>query len=308
MADLTKDEIVAFLLRRRFHGDAGHAVDHYAAELRALPLSQLTQMQNSARLDDLNAAQKSRELFNHTFPRPDHAFWARMDTWSADEAVSLMLDLDPHRQGEWQEPLAASPWGDQKSRLEQLIHRAMEAGVLAIKTSPAEYMHWAGEKNMDVPSSLVKAVGKYAAPYIPPTMHSIQSKTRQMEFERVNQKPFVWPSLVNDADTRSLTLRIATLQDTIKAKDKEITRLRDLLSKQPAPAKELSARERTTCLKIIIGMAIGGYAHDHMAARSDTAQEITTDVVKAGLSISDDTVRKWLKEGAELLDQEPSRD
>lgn len=61
----------------------------------------------------------------------------------------------------------------------------------------------------------------------------------------------------------------------------------------------LSARERNTLLKIIYGMAKAGpYNFDPSAARSDAAAIIASATDAAGCSVSDDTVRKWLKEAA----------
>lgn len=64
---------------------------------------------------------------------------------------------------------------------------------------------------------------------------------------------------------------------------------------------QLSTRERETLLKVLIGMAIEAYRHDPTAARSPTATEISSDLAKHGLSVSDDTVRKYLREAAAVV-------
>lgn len=51
-------------------------------------------------------------------------------------------------------------------------------------------------------------------------------------------------------------------------------------------------------------MAIGGYDHDPNAKRTDTASTIATDLQQVGLSLSDDTIRKYLAEGRESLPQD----
>lgn len=58
---------------------------------------------------------------------------------------------------------------------------------------------------------------------------------------------------------------------------------------------EPGTRERDTLLKLIIGMAVGGYGFKPQDARSKVPSEIASDVNKLGLSLTDDTVRKWLK-------------
>ncbi len=62
--------------------------------------------------------------------------------------------------------------------------------------------------------------------------------------------------------------------------------------------KSLGTAERNTLLKLVIGMAIKGYGYDPRAARSPSAGEIVADLQNLGIAITDDTVRKWLKEAA----------
>lgn len=59
-----------------------------------------------------------------------------------------------------------------------------------------------------------------------------------------------------------------------------------------------STRERDSLLKLILGMALGGYGFDPDASKSPTPKEIADDLATHGISITDDTVRKYLKESA----------
>lgn len=65
--------------------------------------------------------------------------------------------------------------------------------------------------------------------------------------------------------------------------------------------KSLGKRERDTLLKLILGMAIEGYKYNPEALKSETANEISTDLSKHQLNVSDETVRKYLKEAAKLF-------
>lgn len=69
------------------------------------------------------------------------------------------------------------------------------------------------------------------------------------------------------------------------------------------PTKEVSTRERDTLLKLIIGLATDGYGYDPNALRSPFPKELEGILVGAGISVSDDTIRKWLKEAAQHLPQ-----
>lgn len=65
--------------------------------------------------------------------------------------------------------------------------------------------------------------------------------------------------------------------------------------------KPLSDRERTSLLKMVIGMAIDGYGYNPKAKRSPIAGEITSALQLRGISLDEDTIRKWLKEAAQHL-------
>ena len=60
--------------------------------------------------------------------------------------------------------------------------------------------------------------------------------------------------------------------------------------------KPASTRERETLLKILLGMAIGGYSYNPTKGRSGTPQEIANDLEILGIGVSVDTVRKKLDE------------
>jgi hypothetical protein len=63
----------------------------------------------------------------------------------------------------------------------------------------------------------------------------------------------------------------------------------------------LGTRERESLLKLVIGMAVGGYGYDPRAGRSEQPSQIAADLATAGVALDVDTVRKWLREAAEHL-------
>jgi hypothetical protein len=48
-------------------------------------------------------------------------------------------------------------------------------------------------------------------------------------------------------------------------------------------------------------MAVGGYGYDSTARRSEQTAAIADDLLRAGVPLEADTVRKWLREASELL-------
>lgn len=65
--------------------------------------------------------------------------------------------------------------------------------------------------------------------------------------------------------------------------------------------KPLSTKERDTLLKLVIGMAMKGYCHSPSAAKNNAPKEISDDLAALGISVSDDTVRKYLKQAADTV-------
>jgi hypothetical protein len=65
--------------------------------------------------------------------------------------------------------------------------------------------------------------------------------------------------------------------------------------------RELLSIERLTLLKIVITMAKDGYGYDHKQSKSPVPPEIQKASELYGVVVSDDTIRKWLKEAASLL-------
>ena len=69
----------------------------------------------------------------------------------------------------------------------------------------------------------------------------------------------------------------------------------------PKDVKPVSETERQSLYKLIIGMAIKGYKFDPKQSKSSVITDIQNDLEKLGISLSDDTIRKWLKEAASEL-------
>lgn len=66
-------------------------------------------------------------------------------------------------------------------------------------------------------------------------------------------------------------------------------------------SEKFDNREKIAIAKLLVAMAIDHYGYDPKAARSPIPKEIQDMCATLGLSISDDTVRKYLKLGARYL-------
>jgi hypothetical protein len=64
----------------------------------------------------------------------------------------------------------------------------------------------------------------------------------------------------------------------------------------PIGDKPLGTTERTYLLRLVIGMAIDGYGYDPQAKKSDVTKVVADAISARGMDMTDDTVRKYLKE------------
>lgn len=68
--------------------------------------------------------------------------------------------------------------------------------------------------------------------------------------------------------------------------------------------KRLSPQERETLLKLIAAMSCEQYNFDPDAVRNSATSSIRDDIETVGLSMDNNTIRKWLKEAAVLVPKE----
>ncbi|SAK51442.1 hypothetical protein AWB80_01641 [Caballeronia pedi] len=65
-------------------------------------------------------------------------------------------------------------------------------------------------------------------------------------------------------------------------------------------SKSAATKERQTMLKMIIGLAMGGYRMDPDAHRNLHAKEMRLDLERAGVALDDATIKKYLDEARRL--------
>lgn len=221
--------------------------------------------------DDPDTRRRSDEdarlPFNLPSAAADFQHWALMSVWTLDEATALTLGRDPAKVN-WptvKQYRHVSVFAVEYERRQELLDRVFEIKTFEDRILPDKLAAWAIRNQVAVPRGLLDA---------------LSPRTRGQNAPE----------------------EIANLQASIVTRDAEIAALKAQIEGLSANlASGLSTRERNTCLKLIIGMAVNGYGYDPTATRSDKPSEVASDLHKLGLSIDPDTVRKWLKEGAELM-------
>lgn len=122
----------------------------------------------------------------------------------------------------------------------------------------------------------------------------LDQKKRNLENQDRYESRFYPGDLPDDCVLVVRTKALREFEESISEKPMEI----------PAKDIEESPKAVASLLKMVIAMAIKGYSYDPKAKKSSKISEIVNDAEELGLMINADTVRKWLKEGAELLDQD----
>ena len=155
-------------------------------------------------------------------------------------------------------------------QLQDRIERAIDAGKLGERITPAGYIHWARDSGIPVPDELKQAV------------------------EARNEIPN-WKARYDD-----LLKQFEAVSDERDGLRRELDQMR---STQDAKAGRdtITPRERTTVKRLIIGMAVKGYRYNPKAGRNEATKDIADDLDRLGISLDVDTVRKWLQESAEEL-------
>lgn len=84
------------------------------------------------------------------------------------------------------------------------------------------------------------------------------------------------------------------------------TPLSELVAKDNSGTeKPLEGKGRASALKLILGMAIGGYGYDPKAGRGPIPKQIADDLLLSGITLTDETVREWLRVAADEVDWHP---
>lgn len=280
-------------------------VKEYEAKLASLSSEELNALyqEEKAKEGAALSAKAEREeqarFFNSPRARADLTHWAKAAYWTLEEATALSFGKSPELVN-WKSLEGyrnVSPFPAEYAKVRQLATRAKNSKQLYDPVYPGIFLAWAKRNDIGYPDELQKLVTKYG------------------------QNVADWKTAYDDLKTSFDTLELSFVELTEKTKqivaerakittawaDEKDTLLEQIMALRAAE-KPLNPKERESLLKLIIAMAVEGYGHDPRAGRSTTASEIVGDLDKLGLHLDPDTVRKWLREAAELMSPELKRD
>ena len=269
-------------------------VEAYERELTSMPPAALTALFDQERAIACNEIVRRAEreeqdrFFNQPHAKADFAYWIKAAHWTLDEAIALSFGKAPEHVS-WERLknlVQISPFAVEYQRRRELALRARQWNQLFDPVLPGLFLAWARRTDLSIPPELEAAVAA----------HGIQVADWKSLFDNLKASYAQLQSLCDKQE-----LKIQQLLDQIKELETQFATARE---QAPSLEKPLSTRERDSLLKLVIGMAVGGYGYVPTANRSEQPAMIEADLARLGLSLDVDTIRKWLKRGAELLPPE----
>lgn len=279
----------------------------YMEELRTKPPEELKALLDEERKKEAaEAAERLREeeasrFFNRPDAQADFTHWSKAAYWTLEEAIALSFGRDPRRVN-WksiESHAGVSPFVRLYRDLRDLAHRAKVMGQLYDPVAPGFFLAWASRTGASIDPHLVECVianGGIIDDW--KTLFDAEKKAHQATIENFRQEHERTISWAKEQHARALEIgKAAAAERDMRIRELE-GQLYELLEK---PNRGLSTRERTSMIKLIIGMAIRGFGYDPAASRNKAIPEIAGDLDELGIGLDEDTIRKFLNEGKDLL-------
>ena len=269
------------------------ALDNFRKVLSSKTPTQIAELAKAEK-KKAQAEIEEHRFYNRPSARADFDHYCKAAYWTLDECVALSFGKNP-KQVNWktvQPCIWTSPFAQAYEKLRDLTSRAKGAGQLFDPVGPSIYLAWAKEHEIALCDELINCA----------VNSGISLKS--------------WRGLYNEQRAQSAALRkkhnkeVEELKETLRKARSEIEALRE---QQPARQVNLQAsdsdkllgtKERESLLKLVGGMAVRGYGFDPTRSRNEATGEIRDDLEALGLGMNDDTVRKYLKQGVELISRE----
>lgn len=249
------------------------AAESYRQELLKLSPAEV-KARYDAELEQKHTEDDQRRFFNEPKAAADFEHWGRMDLWNLDEAASLSFGKDPRVVSRKRvEAILSytSPFASKYRDLCEVIERAVQAKSLSFPIKPEIFVAWTERNGILFPENL-KAIVKARGQETPD-----------------------WKARYGDLSEKTTKM--------IAEQESRIADLTQELEKALAE-KPLKTRERDTVCKIIIGMAVRGYAYNPQAKKNTAISDIASDIQHLGLSVDQDTIRRWVQEALLLIPPE----
>jgi hypothetical protein len=273
----------------------------YRAKLAALPANELQSLFKSevAKAQAEKVAELQRwedaRFFHQPSAKADFEHWSKAAYWSIEEAVALAMGKAPELVSSKtiQRYRMVSPFVRRYSRLLDLANRATACQKLFDPVYPIIFVSWAKDNEIELPAGLAEMVIRRSG-----TLIDWKGEYEKLK-DQHDRDIADWKGIVGERTElleRSIKITAFLKSDLAQCQAELAAK-----SESAASEKAQSPRERENMLKVIYAMAVGGYGFSPSKERSTLVPDIMKDLELAGLSLSDDTVRRYIKAACEHL-------
>jgi len=215
---------------------------------------------------------KNDFFFDHPKAMADFKFWAKMPTWTKEEAVALSLGRNPYivNISSLEAEFYDNPFSKDHEFCREyfkrinLLTRYNKTSQLSYEPTPLAFTLWAKENDIFIPIELEKAVNDRWGEHT-----DWKLKFRDLEIENKNLKS-------------SLE---ATQRNLIEEKNQQ----------------DINPKRKTSFDILVLVMALKKYRHDPKAKQNSSTKNIHDDILSYGLTIDQNTIREILDEAYKQL-------
>lgn len=182
----------------------------------------------------------------------------------------------------------------QYARLRDLSERAKAWKKLFDPVLPSIFLKWASDNEIAIPQELVEKVEQLKGKLI----------DWKQQYQELNSSHDELRSMYDQhiADWKGVAKKQSDLSDERQQRIENLEA--ELAAARQAPGSQAKAQspiERQNMLKTIYVMAVKGYTFDPDGKRSGAVSDIVSDMALEGLPVSEDTIRRYLKEAKDCL-------
>jgi hypothetical protein len=194
----------------------------------------------------------------------DFHYWAAMDLWRLPEAAVLLLKINPEV-NERSPHLIPDRFERELTKINALIESSQQSEKLDVYAiPPRDFLSWAEAKGFDIPKELKKEV--------------VEIDENYKDLDQAK-------ALVGENKWLKMKLSEADKQEPAKT------------GRQSDQTKKLNSARM-----VAAAMAAEKYKYDPLKSHTSVVSNIKKTIKKHGGEISENTLRKLLANGAELLD------
>lgn len=309
---------LAYVLKRPFHSGVTQSdieqhnrdlqeIEDYRKELWDMDDEQFSALLSSQRASALAQYQAKVQLeeqqrfFNQPGAVADFVHWSKAAHWTLDEAVALSFGKAPEvvSWGKVKSYVEVSQFAREYGRVRDLALRAVPWKKLFDPVMPSIFLSWAKETDISFPLALEKQLNARGA-------LAINWKQEHDKIKAELDAHVVKHRKMLASATETLAQQTVLMRQT----NDDLFKLRELVQELELRAQEkrdvpetakdqLPTRSRESLLKLVVGMAVGGYRYDPAATKNTAIKDISTDLHTHGVGLDPDTIRKWIQTGIE---------